>query len=148
MKISAKGRYALASLLFMVEKSSPDEFITIPTISKALSISKIYLEQTFALLKKADIVFSVKGAQGGYQLASPANEISCLEILVATETTLFDQTDSATGGADSLIDQILEEKLFTPLNEEIERNLSGISLADLSKQLEKQREEETFMFYI
>lgn len=148
MKISAKGRYALASLLFMAGKFSPEEYITIPTISKALSISKIYLEQTFSLLKKAELVISVKGAQGGYQLALPPEKITCLDVLIATEITLFDQTDAATGGEDPIMDSTLEEVVFAPINTSIQETLSKISLNDLIIKIRQARENENLMFYI
>ena len=49
MKISSKGRYALAALTYMAQLNAHHECITIIRISEKLGISKIYLEQVFCL---------------------------------------------------------------------------------------------------
>ena len=71
MRISARGRYALAATTSMAARYQTGENITVVSLSERLGISKIYLEQVFSLLKKADIVSSQKGAQGGYRLCRP-----------------------------------------------------------------------------
>lgn len=54
----------------MIEMAdNQNECITISSIAEKLGISKIYLEQVFSLLKRAKLVTSLKGAQGGYQLS-------------------------------------------------------------------------------
>ena len=68
MRISAKGRYALAAAISMARQYGTGEHITAISISEKLGISKIYLEQVFSLLKRAGLVNTVKGAQGGYAL--------------------------------------------------------------------------------
>lgn len=148
MKISAKGRYALASLLYIAENSSPDDCITISSISKALSISKIYLEQTFSLLKKADIVHSIKGAQGGYQLSKSIKEISTLDVLLATEVSLFEPTELFISKSDPVMDQTLYTLLFSPLEENIQRFFASITLYDLLENLKSRRSDGQLMFYI
>ena len=69
MKISAKGRYGLAAMTYLARNYAAGTPITIVSISEKLGISKIYLEQVFSLLKRARLVNSIKGSQGGYQLA-------------------------------------------------------------------------------
>lgn len=77
MRISAKGRYALAAIISMAQQYNSGEHITVISISEKLGLSKIYLEQVFALLKKAEIVSSAKGAQGGYQLTRMPGQMEC-----------------------------------------------------------------------
>ena len=43
MRISVKGRYALASVISMAEQYQHDEPVTVVSISERLGISKIYL---------------------------------------------------------------------------------------------------------
>ena len=50
--------------------------ITLQSIAERQDISTSYLEQLMAMLKKADLVKSSRGAYGGYQLGKPADEIS------------------------------------------------------------------------
>ena len=59
-------------------------------ISEA-GVSKIYLEQVFSLLKRDGLVNSIKGAQGGYQLSRPAEEISVYDILSVAELSMFEK---------------------------------------------------------
>ncbi|MEL7602247.1 MAG: Rrf2 family transcriptional regulator, partial [Bacillota bacterium] len=49
MRVSAKGRYALAAMLHMAQRADTGEYITVISISERLGISKIYLEQVFSL---------------------------------------------------------------------------------------------------
>ncbi len=65
VRISAKGRYGLIAVIYMAQLHQNGEYITIVKISEALGLSKIYLEQTFSLSKRTEIVTSIKGAQGG-----------------------------------------------------------------------------------
>ena len=44
------------------------------------------------MLKQACIIFSVKGAQGGYQLARAPVQITALDILACVELSLFKNT--------------------------------------------------------
>ena len=62
-----------------------DTPITLSSIGERQSISVNYLEQLISLLKKAGLVKSIRGAQGGYILAKLPSEISVGEILVTLE---------------------------------------------------------------
>lgn len=93
MRISAKGRYALASMIDIARHSGNGEYITVISISERLGISRIYLEQVFSLLKRGGLVTSVKGAQGGYLLARMPRQISAYDILSAVELSLFEPAE-------------------------------------------------------
>lgn len=84
MKLSTKGRYGLRAAvdLAMFAKNEP---ISISTIAARQDLSESYLEQLFAKLKKAGIVLSIRGTNGGYQLTRPASEISVGDVLRALE---------------------------------------------------------------
>ncbi len=89
MRISAKGRYAIAATIYLAKRYANDEYITVISISEELDISKIYLEQVFSLLKQGEIVTSVKGSQGGYKLTRHPNQITVCDILSPIEAALF-----------------------------------------------------------
>lgn len=84
MKLSTKGRYGLRAAvdLAIFAKNEP---ISISTIAAREGLSESYLEQLFAKLKKAGIVLSIRGTNGGYQLARSASEISVGDVLRALE---------------------------------------------------------------
>ncbi|MDO5603237.1 MAG: Rrf2 family transcriptional regulator [Oscillospiraceae bacterium] len=87
MKLSTKGRYGLRALIDLAIYSE-EEPVSISSIAARQSISERYLEQLMGKLKKAGLVRSIRGAQGGYQLAKSPNEISAGDILRALEGSL------------------------------------------------------------
>lgn len=91
MKISAKGRYGLAAMTYLARNYEAGTPITIISISEKLGISKIYLEQVFSLLKRARLVNSIKGSQGGYQLAHAPREITAYDVLASIELSLMEK---------------------------------------------------------
>jgi len=80
MKISSKGRYAVAAMMDLAlhEKKGP---LTIAEISEKQNISLSYLEQIFADLRKGGLVRGTRGPGGGYRLAKDAAKISIAEII-------------------------------------------------------------------
>ena len=87
MKLSTKGRYGLRALIDLAVHSEEDP-VSISSIAARQNISERYLEQLVGKLKKAGIVKSIRGAQGGYQLAKSADEISVGDILRVLEGSL------------------------------------------------------------
>ncbi len=87
MKLSTKGKYGLRALIDLALYSE-HEAVSISSISQRQNISESYLEQLVAKLRKAGLVRSIRGAQGGYRLARPADTISVGEILRALEGDL------------------------------------------------------------
>lgn len=148
MRISAKGRYALASLTFMAQQYNSGEYVTVITISEELGISKIYLEQVFSLLKKAELVISSKGAQGGYLLSRMPREISALDVLSAVEVSLFEQAQETVPDKAPEIDKALRSSVFDVLDQNVAKTLSGITLSDLVNEAEKYKNDQAMMFYI
>jgi len=145
MKISLRTRYGLASLLSMAVKGEAEERVTVISLSEKLKISKIYLEQVFALLKRSGIVISTKGAQGGYNLARPAKDITIYEVLSATETSLFEKADETV--ADENIENTLRAAVFDPLDASIKETLSNITLEDMVNQSAVYTNGDYYMYY-
>lgn len=84
MRLSTKSRYGLRALFDMAYNSG-----TLPAqikdISRRQDISPRYLEQIFQNFKKAGILKSKRGPQGGYCLARRPDQITVREILEAAE---------------------------------------------------------------
>lgn len=81
MKVSAKGRYAVRSVINLSRTSSGHK--SVRQIAKEESISLVFLEKIFAKLKKHGIITSIRGAHGGFSLNKDISEITILEILDA-----------------------------------------------------------------
>ncbi|GMQ62622.1 RrF2 family transcriptional regulator [Vallitalea maricola] len=87
MNISNKTRYGLRSVVYLginYEK----ENISIKEISDKEGISKRYLEQIFAELKKGGIINSTKGTKGGYFLTTKPSDITVSSIIKLLEGNL------------------------------------------------------------
>ena len=97
MKLTTKGRYGLRAVidLAIYAKCEP---VSLSDVAERQNISISYLEQLVAKLKKAGIVQSTRGAQGGYALAKEPEEISVGEILRALEGSLSPVDCSAVDG--------------------------------------------------
>ena len=147
MRISAKGRYALASVIHMAQQQFGNS-ITLISISETLGISKIYLEQVFALLKRGELVTSVKGAQGGYQLARMPRQMTVLDVLTAVETTLFDKTEDTVLDKAPEIEYSMRLSAFQPLDDAVADALGKVTLEDLVLAAEKQKGDHAAMYYI
>ncbi len=87
LNITSKGRYALRVMIDLAQH--PDEgYISLKTIAERQGISMKYLEMIAGNLKKAEIVESSRGKEGGYRLSRKAEEYSVGEILRAMEDSL------------------------------------------------------------
>ena len=75
MKLSTRARYGLKALIDLGLHSA-NEAISLQSIAERQDISTSYLEQLMAMLKKAGLVKSSRGAYGGYQLGKPADALS------------------------------------------------------------------------
>ena len=88
MKLSTKSRYGVRAMFDMAYHAG-----TLPAqikdISRRQEISPRYLEQIFQDLKKAGLLKSRRGPQGGYTLAKPADEITVEDIVLAAEGELL-----------------------------------------------------------
>ena len=147
MRISAKGRYALASVVHMAQQRN-GESITLVSISERLGISKIYLEQVFSLLKRGELVTSVKGAQGGYLLSAVPGQISVLDVLAAVETGLFDKTEDTVAEKAPEIEFAMRQRAFQALDDAVSASLSHVTLEDLVLASEKYKGDDAAMYYI
>ena len=148
MKISSKARYGLASMIYIAKNCAHNECITIINIANSLQISKIYLEQVFSLLKRANLVISIKGAQGGYQLARSIDSITAKDIIGAIELSLFDKTDATVLSSSEAIEHAMENLVWNKLDEDISKRLSSITLRDLVEETDKFNNPMNTMFYI
>ncbi len=148
MKISAKGRYALAAMIYMAAKYERSEYITVIRISESLDISKIYLEQVFSLLKRSSLLISMKGAQGGYQLARMPEKITVFDILSAIEFALFEKTEDTVSKKAPEIEKAMRSSAFNVLDKKVKETLKKMKLSDLATDAQKHSPNEEFMFYI
>lgn len=148
MRISAKGRYALASVVSLGLDYPKGECTTVLSISEKLGISKIYLEQVFSLLKRGGVVSSVKGSQGGYQLTRAPSKITLCDVLSAVELSLFEKSEGTVADSAPGIEAAIRLGAFDRIDSALKDCMQGVTISDLVSEAEKNQPADGLMFYI
>ncbi len=149
MKLSTKGRYGLRCMIDLAIHSRGEK-VSLCAIAERQNISENYLEQVFASLRKAGLVKSIKGAQGGYILAQDPGKVSVGRVLRALEGNLsiIDIPDTAEDGGTVSIQRTIKTHLWDVIDESINRLVDGITLQDLVEDYEKARHGDNIMYHI
>lgn len=132
MKISTKGRYGLEALMILCLESSQGH-VSLKRIAECSNISEAYILQIFLVLRRAGIVDSIRGAQGGYSLSRDPSKISVGEILNILEGPLSPVTCIVQGGKSpcSRSEGCATRLLWIKLTESLNTLTNSITLADL-----------------
>jgi Rrf2 family protein len=129
MRVSAKVDYALRALLELAD--APPGPVKGEKLATAQEIPPKFLENILTELRRAEIVATQRGVEGGYMLAKPAAEISVADVIRALEGPIASVRGSRpeqiayTGPAKSLT------ALWIGLRSSMRAVLEGTSLADL-----------------
>ena len=84
MIFTTKAEYGVRLLVELGRQGSENP-VSLKAIAEAEGLPLAYLERIVALLKKADLVESQRGAHGGYRLARPPAQITMDEAVLALE---------------------------------------------------------------
>lgn len=146
MRISSKGEYGLRALLDLTQHYGAGP-IQSRDIHIRQGVDENYLNQILILLRRAGLIESIRGPQGGHRLARPPTQISVLDALLALEGPLLPSDI----GRDTLtptepLDREVVRDVWDSTREVIERHLAGITLEELW-QRKRQRSGEV-MYYI
>ena len=135
VKLSNRGRYALRAL-FDIAFFCEGRPAQVREIAERQEIPPRFLEQIFQDLKRAKIVISRRGPQGGYTLAQSPEAVLLGEVMEAVEGTIQLADESA--DADLLAPEIrITEEHLGYLSEKLKDVLNQSSLADLIARAEK-----------
>jgi Rrf2 family protein len=87
MKLTTRGHYSVKALLDLCLQPQQQP-VTVRAIAQRQDLPAPYLEKLLIEMRRAGLVRSVRGAQGGYQLARSPRQISLGEILAAVGETI------------------------------------------------------------
>ena len=148
MKFSKKSRYGLIALVDLAVNSKYEQ-VALNSIADRNNISPQYLEQVFASLRRAGIVKSVKGSQGGYLLSQDADKISVAKILEALEVNYRIEDEAALGESDYPgIPETVQSLVIDRVNEAMDHILQNLTLADLEQNYLDNKKYGQHMYYI
>ncbi|MCK5873441.1 MAG: Fe-S cluster assembly transcriptional regulator IscR [Alcanivoracaceae bacterium] len=137
MRLTTKGRYAVTAMLDLALHAENGP-VSLADISERQGISISYLEQLFAKLRRRELVFSVRGPGGGYQLGAEAQNISVASVIDAVDESV-DATRCGGQGDCHEGEVCLTHHLWTDLSSRIHQFLSGITIGDLVARREIRR---------
>ena len=135
MKLSTKGRYGLRAMIDLARYSEVEP-VSINSIAARQNISERYLEQLVALLRKAGLVKSIRGATGGYILAKDAAEISVGDILRALEGSLEPVKCAAFYSEEGCMasDGCVTKSVWQKINDSINETVNQMMLDELVRE--------------
>lgn len=134
MRLTTKGRYAVTAMLDLALNAQQGP-VSLADISARQHISLSYLEQLFAKLRRHDLVASVRGPGGGYQLARAAEEIQIVQVIDAVDESVDATRCQGKGGCQDGF-TCLTHHLWCELSDQIHNFLSNISLGCLIQRAE------------
>lgn len=144
MKISTKGKYGIKAMMDLALQQGGGS-IPLKEISERQGVSEPYLEQIMAAFKKAGLVSSIRGVQGGYQLAMSPENISVATIITVLEGPLL--PFEVAGNGQNLEETVLA-KLWDRARENLFVLLAQVTLADLIADVKVLQERNAPMYYI
>jgi Rrf2 family protein len=128
MKLTTQGHYSVKALLDL-RCNGCDRPVSVREIAERQQLPAPYLEKLLIRLRQAGIVQSVRGAQGGYQLARSPAQICLGDILEAVGETL-DPLPRHHPNAE-LAEDWVTFVLWNQLHQKLKQALDRISLEDL-----------------
>ena len=137
MRLTTKGRFAVTAMIDLAMRQHQGP-VTLAGISQRQEISLSYLEQLFGKLRRHEIVESVRGPGGGYNLARRAEDITVADIIIAVDEPL-DATQC--GGKENCHSEgehngtrCMTHDLWATLNAKMVDYLDSVSPKDLVEQ--------------
>ncbi len=136
MRISAKAEYACVAMLELAINYAEPQPLPIKTIAEAQSIPHNFLVQILLQLKTAQLVMSVRGASGGYQLARPPEKITLADVINAIDDRASTPRSALTKGRLSpAVGVVL--RIWQEVQAEEQRVLKRVTLADLIRRIQE-----------
>lgn len=134
MKLTAQEEYGLRCLLQVAREEG--DTVTLREVAAAEGLSVEYAGKLMRVLRLNGLVRSIRGAQGGYALARPADEISAWDALSALDGPLVDggfcHTHKGRGASCVRVDSGCSLRtLWTWIDGVLEQTLSRVTLVDL-----------------
>jgi Rrf2 family iron-sulfur cluster assembly transcriptional regulator len=141
--LTTKGRFAVTAMIDLALRQDKGP-VTLAGISQRQEISLSYLEQLFGKLRRHEIVESVRGPGGGYNLARKAEDVTVADIIIAVDEQL-DATqcggkENCHGADHQHGSRCMTHDLWSNLNAKMVDYLDSVSLKDLVDQQKQNTE--------
>ena len=135
MKLSTKGRYGVKAMVELAINYGGAP-LSIKTISKRQNISEYYLEQLFSPLRKAKLITSIRGAQGGYVLSREPKDITVAVIMYVLEGPI-EIAECIDGVSCDNLDCCATRLLWAKIKNSIDDVMKSVTLQDIVNDYER-----------
>jgi Rrf2 family protein len=131
MRISAKADYAVRAVVELAADDG-DKPVKAERIATAQEIPLNFLENILGELRHAGIVRSHRGAEGGFRLAKPGNEVTVADVIRAVEGPLASvrggppEDATYTGAATTL------PRVWIAVRANLRRVVENVTIADIA----------------
>lgn len=150
MKVSLRATYGIIAAVDLALHHA-DQPVCAKSIAKRQSIPARFLEQVLHAMKKAGVVTSQRGAQGGYVLSRKPSDVSVADILDALEGPLL-ATNGAAGLKSSSSRGAKQEALLAHMWDRVKQAelsvLSEVTVEELAKRQRALEAQHTLMYHI
>jgi Rrf2 family transcriptional regulator, iron-sulfur cluster assembly transcription factor len=128
MKLTTRGHYSVKALLDMSLQANYGP-VSVKSIASRQELPAPYLEKLLIEMRRAGLVKSVRGSQGGYQLALTPKQISLGQILEAVGETIdpLPRHDRDR----TIVEDWVTFSIWKQLHQKLKEALYNITLADL-----------------
>ena len=146
MKISTKGRYGLRILLDLAIHQTEKPRL-IRDIAKSQQISEKYISRLVIALRKAGMIRSVRGVNGGFHIAMKPEDITLLDVVEVMEGPLSIVDCVKAPKRCAMHENCAPREIWCKLNDEIRDLMRQTTLADILESYKKQSAREGMVDY-
>ncbi|MDD5051408.1 MAG: Rrf2 family transcriptional regulator [Sulfuricurvum sp.] len=122
--LSSKAIYGLAAM-HVLSHAPKGRAMQVRELSAMTQISHGYLEQLLSILRRNNLVSSIRGASGGYKLSRQPHEIEVIEIIEALEGPFY-KIDGNVGSS------LILEYFWNDIEEKM-KGIFGMKLSELDQ---------------
>ncbi len=144
MKLSTRGRYGVRLLIDLADHANEAQ-VTLASIAQRQGISMRYLEHIAVLLKRAGYIRSIKGASGGYSLASDPSKIVIGDVLRVLEGDLWVVDELRSGQEENALQRCIRSMVYDKLNQRISDVVDNLTLDQMAGTIDP---DSAYMYYI
>ncbi|HHX51177.1 MAG TPA: Rrf2 family transcriptional regulator [Clostridia bacterium] len=150
MKLTTRGEYGLRAIFDLALRQGEGP-VSLRSIAERQDISDHYLEQLFSSLRKAGLVKSIRGAQGGYLLGKPAQEITVGDVIRVLDGPIapVECVNEVEPEDCRRAKTCITREIWARVRDSITEVVDSITLEDMCNEAEKiSSENNSYMYYI
>lgn len=149
MKVSLRSTYGIMAVVDMASQAGTSP-IQAKSIARRQGIPARFLEQVLHTMKKAGLVNSLRGAQGGYVLSKKPAELSVAQIIEALEGPLlpFAGNNGQLLPRSKTRSDVLLANVWNRVHQAERTVLEAVTVEELADRYRRLEQQKTLMYHI